>query len=70
VREIRDADQRHMTRWKEIGLVPGARVHMNAVRSLEDVYELEVQGRAVVSGSEGLEGLMVERTTRGGRRVR
>ncbi len=70
IREIRTADGRRMARWKEVGLVPGARVQMNAVRALEDVYELEVQGRPLITGSEGLEGLMVERAPRGGRRVR
>src|SRR5262245_43546944 len=60
VREIRDADQRRMARWKELGLVPGARVEMCAVRPLEDVFEVTVSGRALVTGSEGLDGIMVE----------
>ena len=60
VREIRDADGRRMARWKATGLVPGARVRMRDVRALEDVFELEVAGRRVVTGSEGLEGILVE----------
>jgi len=64
VREIRDADGRRMARWKSAGLVPGARVWMREGRSLADVFELDVAGRRLVTGSEGLEGVMVE--THGG----
>ena len=60
VREIRDADGGRMARWKAAGLVPGARVWMREVRSLDDVFELDVAGRRLVTGSEGLEGVMVE----------
>ena len=60
VREIRDADGGRMARWKSAGLVPGARVHMREVRSLDDVFEIDVAGRRLVTGSEGLEGVMVE----------
>jgi Fe2+ transport system protein FeoA len=67
VREIRDADGRRMARWKSAGLVPGARVWMREVRAMDDVFELEVAGRRLVTGSEGLEGVMVERPRTGGR---
>ena len=60
VREIRDADGPRMARWKATGLVPGAEVRVRAVKALEDVYELSVAGRRVVTGSEGLAGVMVE----------
>ena len=60
VREIRDADGRRMARWKSAGLVPGAHVRMRDVRSLDDVFEIDVAGRRLVTGSEGLEGVMVE----------
>lgn len=60
VREIRDADGPRMARWKSAGLVPGAEVRVRAVRALEDVYELNVAGRRLVTGSEGLAGVMVE----------
>lgn len=60
VREIRDADGRRMARWKAAGLVPGARVWMREVRAMDDVFELDVAGRRLVTGSEGLEGVMVE----------
>jgi Fe2+ transport system protein FeoA len=61
VREIPDADERRMTHWKDVGLVPGAEVDVRAVRPLDDVYELEVGGRRLVTGSEGLDGVLVER---------
>lgn len=64
VREIRDADGPRMSRWKSVGLVPGAAVRVRGVRTLEDVFELSVSGRHFVTGSEGLEGVMVE--VRGG----
>jgi DtxR family Mn-dependent transcriptional regulator len=61
VREIRDRDRGRMARWKQAGLVPGARVRMRAVRALDDVFELDVDGRRMITGSEGLEGVLVER---------
>jgi len=60
VREIHDADGRRMARWKETGLVPGAKVKVRDVRPVDDVFELEVEGRTMVTGSEGLEGVLVE----------
>lgn len=60
VREIRDADAARLTRWKQLGLVPGAAVEMSVVRPLEDVFEMIVAGHRLVSGSEGLEGVLVQ----------
>jgi DtxR family Mn-dependent transcriptional regulator len=60
VRELRDADQPRMAHWKRVGLVPGARVRVRKVRPLDDVFEIEVSHRKLVTGSEGLEGVMVE----------
>src|SRR5262245_27446232 len=68
VREIRDADGPLMARWKATGLVPGARLCMREVRPLDDVFEIEVAGRRMVTGSEGLEGVLVELHTAGARR--
>jgi DtxR family transcriptional regulator, Mn-dependent transcriptional regulator len=61
VREIHDADGARMARWKDAGLVPGAAVRMRAVRALDDVLEIEVAGKPLVTGSMGVEGVMVER---------
>jgi DtxR family Mn-dependent transcriptional regulator len=60
IREIRDEDGGRMARWKAAGLVPGARVRMREVRAVDDVFELDVAGRRCVTGSEGLEGILVE----------
>ena len=60
VREIQDADGRRMSRWKQIGLIPGAEVRMREVRPLDDVFEIEIGRRRLVTGSEGLEGVLVE----------
>ena len=60
VRELRDADRPRLAHWKRVGLVPGARVRIRRIRPLEDVFELEVSRHRLVTGSEGLEGVMVE----------
>ena len=60
VRELRDADRPRMAHWKRVGLVPGARVRIRRIRPLDDVFELEVKHRRLVTGSEGLEGVLVE----------
>jgi len=65
VREIRDRDQRRMTRWKQSGLVPGAEVRMREANLEDDVFEVEVAGRRIVAGSEGLDGILVERRRAG-----
>jgi DtxR family Mn-dependent transcriptional regulator len=66
VREIRDRDWRRMARWKQAGLVPGAGVRMHAIRPVDDVFVLEVKGRRMITGSEGLDGVLVERSRRRG----
>ena len=60
VRELRDADGPRMAHWKDVGLVPGAHVRVRTIRPLDDVFEIEVSRRRLVTGSEGLEGVMVE----------
>jgi DtxR family Mn-dependent transcriptional regulator len=67
VREIGDRDQRRMERWKKSGIVPGASVTMRRADLEVDVFELEVDGRRIVAGHEGLDGVLVERR-RAGRR--
>ena len=61
VREIREADGPRMAHWKDAGLVPGAAVRMREVHPLDDVFEIEVGRKRMVTGSEGLEGVLVER---------
>jgi DtxR family Mn-dependent transcriptional regulator len=60
VREIRDADVRRMARWKQVGLIPGADVRVRGVSEVDDVFELDVEGRRLVMGSEGMDGVLVQ----------
>lgn len=60
VREIRGARGDRLARWKELGLVPGARVRVREVRETDDVVDLEVRGRTHTIGRAGLEGLYVQ----------
>lgn len=64
VREIRDRDRRRMARWKQAGLIPGAGVRMRSVRAVDDVFVLDVGGRRMITGSEGLDGVLIERARR------
>lgn len=69
VRETRDRDHGRLVRWKQLGLVPGAKVRVVEVRPVEGVHELEVDGRRVVTGTPGLEGVRVEPQSRAGGRL-
>jgi DtxR family Mn-dependent transcriptional regulator len=60
VREIRGAHAARLSRWKELGLVPGARVRVREVRTADDIIDVEVQGRTHTMGREGIEGLFVQ----------
>jgi DtxR family Mn-dependent transcriptional regulator len=64
VREIRDRDRARMTRWKQAGLVPGAELLVRAANREDDVFEIEIGGRRLVTGSEGLDGVLVQRIGR------
>jgi DtxR family Mn-dependent transcriptional regulator len=64
VREIRDRDRVRMTRWKQAGLVPGAELLVRAANREDDVFEIEVAGKRLVTGSEGLDGVLVQRVGR------
>ncbi len=61
IREVRTEGSAHLNRWKELGLVPGARCKMVERRELEDVMRLEVEGSEVLTGSEGIAGVQIER---------
>jgi DtxR family Mn-dependent transcriptional regulator len=66
VREVRGGGVRgRLARWKRSGLVPGAQVRMLEVNAADGVYTLEIGGRRVVSGREGLDGVMIEPLPRG-----
>jgi len=61
VREVRTDGAERLQRWKELGLVPGAPVRMGERLDLEDVMHVEVGGKTIVTGSEGVAGVFVER---------
>jgi DtxR family transcriptional regulator, Mn-dependent transcriptional regulator len=61
IREARDDSPERLRRWQTLGLTPGAVVHFVNHQPLDDLFEVEVAGRRVPLGSEGLEGLLGER---------
>jgi DtxR family Mn-dependent transcriptional regulator len=61
VREVRTDGAERLQRWKELGLVPGASVRMGERLELEDVMHVEIGGETIVTGSEGVDGVYVER---------
>lgn len=62
VREVRTAEALRLQRWKELGLVPGAALVMKHRQDLEDVMHIEMDGRSFATGSEGVEGVFVEKS--------
>lgn len=60
IREVADDNPARLRHWHTHGLVPGARVAVLAFQPLDDVYEVEVAGRVLRLGSEGLAGLRGE----------
>ena len=61
VRELRSEEPERLVRWKQLGLVPGARCKMLERRELEDVMRLHVSGAEFLTGTEGVTGVYVER---------
>lgn len=60
IREVQDDNPARLRRWQEQGLIPGATIRVRNYLDLDDIYELEVAGRVVRLGSEGLHGLRGE----------
>jgi DtxR family Mn-dependent transcriptional regulator len=61
IREARDDSPERLRRWQTLGLKPGAVVRFVSHQPLDDLFEVEVAGRRVPLGSEGLDGLLGER---------
>ncbi|HEY3788892.1 MAG TPA: metal-dependent transcriptional regulator [Urbifossiella sp.] len=61
VREAQDDNSERLRHWRELGLVPGAIVHILHYQPLDDLFEVEVGSRLIRLGSEGLSGLRGER---------
>jgi DtxR family Mn-dependent transcriptional regulator len=62
IREVQDDNPERLRRWQELGLKPGATAKVLNYQSLDDVYELEVNGTIIRLGSEGLAGVQGEET--------
>jgi len=62
VREVRTDAVERLQRWKELGLVPGAKVVVTRRQELEDVLHIETGAREFATGSEGVRGVFVERS--------
>jgi DtxR family Mn-dependent transcriptional regulator len=60
VREAQDDNPARLRHWRDLGLTPGATVHILHYQPLDDLFEVEVGGRLVRLGSEGLAGLRGE----------
>src|SRR6185312_14321644 len=60
IREAQDDHPERLRHWQELGLTPGAQVHITHYQPLDDLFEVEVGGRVIRLGSEGLSGLRGE----------
>jgi DtxR family Mn-dependent transcriptional regulator len=60
IREVQDEDPRRLRHWRQHGLTPGAHVTILHYQPLDDLFEIEVNGRIIRLGSEGLAGLRAE----------
>jgi DtxR family Mn-dependent transcriptional regulator len=63
VREVQDDNPDRLRHWGTQGLTPGATVRILAYQELDDLFEVEVDGRLIRLGSEGLAGLRGEVVT-------
>jgi DtxR family Mn-dependent transcriptional regulator len=69
VREAQDDNPARLRHWQELGLTPGATVHILHYQPLDDLFEITVDGRVICLGSEGLAGLRGERVDAAGSAV-
>jgi len=60
IREVQDDNPARLRRWHEQGLTPGASVIVRNYQELDDVFELEIAGKSIRLGSEGLHGIRGE----------
>jgi DtxR family Mn-dependent transcriptional regulator len=60
IREAADDNPARLRHWQELGLVPGATIRVLHYQPLDDLFEVEVGGRLIRLGSEGLSGLRGE----------
>lgn len=69
IREVQDDNPARLRHWQELGLIPGAVVHIRSYQPLDDLFEVDVAGSRVQLGSEGLSGLRGERVDADGSAV-
>ena len=60
IREAQDDNPARLRHWHELGLTPGATVRIVKYEELDDLFEVQVGGRLIRLGSEGLAGLRGE----------
>jgi DtxR family Mn-dependent transcriptional regulator len=60
IREAQDDNPDRLRRWRELGLTPGTAVRITGYQPLDDLFEIEVGGKLIRLGSEGLAGLRGE----------
>jgi DtxR family Mn-dependent transcriptional regulator len=60
VREVQDDRPDRLRRWRELGLVPGAVVRVAGYQPLDGLYEIEIAGKTLRLGTDGLTGLLGE----------
>ena len=61
VRELRSDAPARLQRFKELGLVPGARVEMGTRQEMEDVMHIRIGDKTITTGSEGVAEVFVEK---------
>lgn len=61
IREAQDDNPDRLRRWQSLGLTPGVTVRYVRYEELDDLFEIEADGRSIQLGSEGLSGLRGER---------
>jgi DtxR family transcriptional regulator, Mn-dependent transcriptional regulator len=60
IREVQDDNPERLRHWQTLGLMPGAMVDFVSYQPLDDLFDIQVGGRKVLVGSEGLAGLRGE----------
>ncbi|MEE8105031.1 MAG: metal-dependent transcriptional regulator, partial [Planctomycetota bacterium] len=61
VREVHADAPARLQRWKRLGFVPGCALSMIERHDFEDVMHIRVADNVVVTGTEGVTGILVER---------
>jgi DtxR family Mn-dependent transcriptional regulator len=60
IREVQDDNPVRLRHWREQGFTPGTQVHIRSYQELDDLFVVEVNGKLIHLGSEGLHGLRGE----------